>query len=86
MQLQTEVKNDAVYEGYTKDLMAWAGRGQASAFISYPKPPALAHVMPATPPLLPAAVCFAAAIRDLASWDDPALLQRQPPYHVILVL
>lgn len=40
MQLQTEVKNAAVYEGYIKDLIAQAGRGQSNAFNSYLKPQA----------------------------------------------
>ena len=40
MQLQTEAKNAAVYEGHIKDLIAQAGRGQANAFTSYLKPQA----------------------------------------------
>lgn len=39
-QLETKVRNDAGYEEHIKDSIAWAGRDQANAFISYLKPQA----------------------------------------------
>lgn len=39
-QLETEVKNDAGYEGHIKGSIAWAGRDQTNAFISFLKPQA----------------------------------------------